>query len=339
MVQGSTFILWWGPQEEKRKVKGAAPLPPQHSKKSAKQHGGITCRTSCRIPRSPKLEGIKGNLEEETRHLKDIRSTMEKGHVLLQEKEHRLQELEDSLLEEVSEDDTLKGRRSNKKIVTFDVSDSDDTSSGTSMDAYRAGDASGALGSLPLKVQHLTESLRHLTTELNSVLSSLSSDPQSIYHTHSQPPPVTGIPVSAYASLSRITPQIGSQWAWRTGVHSNAASSSAAQTVDAIMAEKWRKYFPGGTPLLGEPAQHTENKLGYVSAEEQLRNMQSTTLRAQHTDRQTLQAMIDTNKKWLENYKNDPKVLLPSRMSRSPTGKGLVQLGLDENDKIKVYHY
>ncbi|XP_044138182.1 centrosomal protein of 164 kDa isoform X6 [Bufo gargarizans] len=310
--------------------------------KAAKQEWRHNMQESQEAQESQKLEGIRKNLEEESRNLKDIRSTMEKGHVLLQEKEQRLQELEDSLLEEVSEDDTLKGRRI-KKIVTFNLSDSDDTSSGSSMDAHRAGDVPGSQISLPLKVQHLSQSLRHVTAELNSVLSSLSYDPQSILYAHSQPPSMAGIPVSAYASLSRIGPQIGShslsQWAWRTGAHSNAASASAAQTVDAIVAEKWRKYFPGGTPLLVEQPLHTDNKLGYVTAEEQLRNMQSTTLRAQHADKQTLQAMIDTNKKWLENYKNDPKVLLPSRMNRSPTGKGLLQLGLDENDKIKVYHY
>ncbi|XP_056398759.1 centrosomal protein of 164 kDa isoform X2 [Hyla sarda] len=279
---------------------------------------------------------------QESRNLKDIRCTMEKGHVLLQEKEQRLQELEDSLQEEVSQDDTLKGKR-NKKFVTFDVSDSDDTSSGTSMDIHGAGDVLGLQTSLPVKVQHLTQSLRHITAELNSVLSSLTSDPQSLLCTPNQPPSMMGVPVSAYASLSRMSPQIGSHslshWAWRTGVHSNAASASAAQSVDAMMAEKWRKYFPGGMPLLSEQSVHTENKLGYVSAEEQLKNMQSATLRSQFTDKQTLQAMIETNKKWLENYKSDPRVLLPSRMSRSPTGKGLLQLGLDENDKIKVYHY
>ncbi|XP_069598041.1 centrosomal protein of 164 kDa [Ranitomeya imitator] len=307
--------------------------------KAAKQQWRHNVHESQDLQESLKLDGIRRNLEEESRNLKDIRSTMEKGHVLLQEKEQRLQELEDSLLEEVSEDDTLKSRR-NKKCVTFDVSDSDDTSSGTSMDAHRAADVSGSQGSLPLKVQHLTQSLRHLTAELNSVLSSLSSDPHAIL----QPPPaMTGIPVPAYASLSRISPDIGSHplspWAWRTSVHSSAASASAAQTVDAIMAEKWRKYFPGGTPSLSEHPLRTENKLGYISAEEQLKNMQSVTLRAQHADKQTMQAMIETNKKWLETYKNDPKVLLPSRMNRSPTGKGVLQLGLDENDKIKVYHY
>ncbi|XP_073513171.1 centrosomal protein of 164 kDa isoform X1 [Phyllobates terribilis] len=276
--------------------------------KAAKQQWRHNVHESQDLQESLKLDGIRKNLEEESRNLKDIRSTMEKGHVLLQEKEQRLQELEDSLLEEVSEDDTLKSRK-NKKFVTFDVSDSDDTSSGTSMDVHRAVDVSGSQSSLPLKVQHLTQSLRHLTAELNSVLSSLSSDPHSILH---PPPAMTGIPVSAYTSLSRLSPDIGSHplspWAWRTSVHSNAAASaSAAQTVDAIMAEKWRKYFPGGTPSLNDHPLRTENKLGYVSAEEQLKNMQSVTLRAQHTDKQTMQAMIETNKKWLETYKNDPK--------------------------------
>ncbi|XP_066462120.1 centrosomal protein of 164 kDa isoform X5 [Eleutherodactylus coqui] len=309
--------------------------------KAAKQQWRHNMHEAQDPQESQKLEGIRKNLEEESHNLNHIRSTMEKGHVLLQEKEQRLQELEDSLLEEVSDDDTLKGRR-NKKIVTFDVSDSDDTSSGTSIDVHR-GDISVSPASLPLKVQHLTQSLRHITAELNSVLSSLSADPQPVPHTHNQPPLFTGLPVSAYASLSRISPQVGSHplshWAWRTGGHSKIASASAAQTVDAIMAEKWRKYFPGGTPLLGAPPLHTENKLGYVSAEEQLKSMRSVTFRAQQSDKQTMQAMIDTNRKWLENYKNDPKVLLPSRMSGSPTGKGFLQLGLDENDKIKVYHY
>ncbi|XP_075046113.1 centrosomal protein of 164 kDa [Mixophyes fleayi] len=292
------------------------------------------------------LEGMRKNLEEEARNLKDIHSTMEKGQILLQEKEQRLQELENSLLEEVSEDDTLKGTR-NKKVVTFDVSDSDDTSSVTSMDMYRCG-VLGSQKCLPLKVQHLSESLRQITAELNNVLSSLgplTTDSNSMPHSHNQLSS-TGIPLSTYTSMTRINPQIGipspSQWAWSTGIHSNLASaySSATQSVDSLMVEKWRKYFPGGTPsLLGDQRPQLANKLGYVSAGEQLKMMQSASLHAKYTDKHSMQAMIDSNKKWLENYKMDPKVPLPSRVIRSPTGKGFVQLGLDENDQIKVYHY
>ncbi|XP_063799385.1 centrosomal protein of 164 kDa isoform X3 [Pseudophryne corroboree] len=294
---------------------------------------------------SHQVEGMMKNLEEEARTLKDIHNTMEKGQSLLQEKEQRLQELEDSLLEEVSED-TLKDIR-NKKVVTFDVSDSDDTSSVTSLDMHRSDDVLGSQKCLPRKVQHLTESLRHITDELNNVLSSLgplTTDSNSILHSHNQPSSIRGIPLSTYTSMSRINPQIGlhspSQWAWSPGLHPNlhSAPSSAAQSVDSMMMEKWRKYFPG-IPLLSDQPPITENKLGYVSAGEQLKMMQRSSLRAQHTDKYSMQAMIDANKKWLEKYRNDPKVPLPSRVSRSPTGKGLVQLGLDENDQIKVYHY
>lgn len=268
---------------------------------------------------------------------------MEKGQVLLQQKEQCLQELENSLLEEVSEEEALKGRR-NKKLVTFDVSDSDDTSSVTSIDKHRC-EMFGSRDSLPMKVKHLTQSLYHITAELNGVLSSLNpvmSEPRSGLYSENKLSSTPSIPLSAYISMSKMDRRMGlhpaSPCTWKAPVPSSvSASSSATQSVNALMMEKWQKYFPGCSTFLSDQSLSSENTFGYVSAGEQLREMQSASLQSKYTDKHNIQAMIDNNKKWLQNFKHDPKVPLGS--SRSSTGAGLVQLGLDENNQIRVYQY
>ncbi|XP_075437174.1 centrosomal protein of 164 kDa-like [Ascaphus truei] len=199
----------------------------------------------------------------------------------------------------------------------------------------------------PLRVQHLSESLHRITSDLNGVLGALGNLNSDTRYPLPTPLPHTpaGVSLSAYTSLARLTPPAGSppltQWAWHSGVNpslsSSASSLSATRSVDAILVEKWRKYFPGGIPSLS--ARPAENTLGYVPAGEQIRMMQNTALRTRDTDTRSVQLMIDTNKKWLENFRNDPKVPLLSRGSRTPAGAGLLQLGLDENNQIKVYHY
>ncbi|XP_072281678.1 centrosomal protein of 164 kDa isoform X1 [Pyxicephalus adspersus] len=311
--------------------------------KAAKQQWRHNMHESQDPEQAHQLEGIRKNLEEEAHNLKDIHDTMEKGQTLLQQKEQCLQELENSLLEEMSEEEAPKARRS-KKFVTFDVSDSDDTSSVMSMDGHKC-DLIGSLDCLPMKVKHLTQSLHHITAELNSVLSSLDplrSEHSSVLHSENKLSSAPGIPLSAYISMSKMDRQMGlrssSPWAWKVPVPSSVqASSSATQSVNALMMEKWHKYFPGSSPLLSDQSLHSENKLGYVSAGEQLREMQSASFHSKYTDKHNIQAMIDSNKKWLQNFKHDPKV--PLGPSRSTSGAGLVQLGLDENNQIRVYQF
>ncbi|KAM5131895.1 centrosomal protein of 164 kDa [Mantella aurantiaca] len=312
--------------------------------KAAKQEWRHNMHESQDPEQAHQLEGIRKNLEEEARNLKDIHDTMEKGQVLLQQKEECLQELENSLLEEVSEEEALKGRR-NKKLVTFDVSDSDDTSSAMSMDKHRGGYMLGSQDFLPLKVKHLTQSLHHITAELNSVLSSLDplmSESSAAFHSENKFSSAPSIPISAYISMSKMDRRMGlhssSPWPWKASVPAGfSASSSATQSVNALMMEKWHKYFPGDSPFLSDQSQETENKFGYVSAGEQLREMQSASFHSKYADKHNIQAMIDSNKKWLQNFKHDPKV--PLGPPRSPSGAGLVQLGLDENNQIRVYQY
>ncbi|XP_029429977.1 LOW QUALITY PROTEIN: centrosomal protein of 164 kDa [Rhinatrema bivittatum] len=278
------------------------------------------------------LEDVRRNLEEEAKHLNEMKAAMWKGQVLLRKKEEKLSELESSLLEELSEEDKPKGAAS-KKVVTFDLSDSEETSTSvmsTDLPQHPFDLKPELQLSQPNKVQYLSDSLYRITTELNGILGVLGS---AIIPSASA---AGGIPLSTYTSLARG--QLPGQWAWSTGL-SPSMASSAAQTVDSMLTEKWHKYFPEGIPSLsGNPPPFTR-RLGYLSASEQIRLLQQSQLRVPEPDRQTIQTMIDANKKWLENFKNDPKVPLYTRTTTTSPSPGLLQLGLDENNQIKVYHY
>lgn len=56
-------------------------------------------------------------------------------------------------------------------------------------------------------------------------------------------------------------------------------------------------------------------------------------------DGQRLQGLIDGNKRWLEMRKKDTSIPLFTRYQAPPTKSNLVQLGLDDNNQIRVYHY
>uniref|UniRef100_A0A8C5R8X2 Centrosomal protein of 164 kDa n=1 Tax=Leptobrachium leishanense TaxID=445787 RepID=A0A8C5R8X2_9ANUR len=271
---------------------------------AAKQQWRHDIQGSLDRENSKLLEGMKKNIEEEVRSLDEIQSNMEKGRVLVQEKEQCLQELQNDLL------------------------------------PSQVGNSH--------KMQSLVESMQHLTSDLNKVLTTLGPlayNSHSSLHSQTLPQALSGIPLSTYLSMNRATTPAAapppSKWAWDSKFHSGLPSTStpAKQSADAILLEKWRKYFPGGSPSLIEQHQQTENKLGYVPAGEQVRMIQNATSHAPHTDNRRMQAMIDANKKWLENFRNDPRVPLLSRVNRNSAAAGPVQLGLDENNQIKVFHY
>ncbi|XP_044279616.1 centrosomal protein of 164 kDa isoform X2 [Varanus komodoensis] len=207
------------------------------------------------------LEGVRQNLEEEGRQLDEMRSAMRRGQALLKKKEEKLSQLESSLLEEISDEDTLKGVAC-KKVVTFDLSDSEDASSMMSTDGFPCKmDLKPDLQFPPLdKIHYLTDSLRRITRDLNSVLGLLSnfSNQQPLFFTSSQSPvssgPRDGIPLAAYTSLARVhsatplLPPAGPQWAWGTGSGQSAAAV-AHHSVDCLLTEKWHKYFPGNKSI------------------------------------------------------------------------------------------
>ncbi|NXL61731.1 CE164 protein, partial [Chordeiles acutipennis] len=290
------------------------------------------------------LEGMRKNLEEEAKELDKIKSAMRKGQVLLKKKEEKLSQLESSLMEELSDEDTLRGAAC-KKMVTFDLSSSEDTNSISSVNLnlpkFDVGtDLQPALQQD--KIQYLTVSLQRITNEMNgvlNVLSSLNSRQSPLFALA----PCDGVPVSTYASLaglqagaSLVPPAEVDPWAWNTGL-SSSSSFTAGQSVDNVLAEKWRKYFPGGFPSLSGSSRPPDNKLGYVPAEEQIRLFQ---FQSREPVKTSIQAMIESNKKWLEEFKRDSQVpLFPGAQKPPASSPSLLQLGLDENRQIKVYRY
>ncbi|KAF1667422.1 hypothetical protein FQA23_0011663, partial [Aptenodytes patagonicus] len=296
------------------------------------------------------LEGVRKNLEEEAKQLDKMKSAMRKGQLLLKKKEEKLSQLESSLLEELSDEDTLKSAAC-KKMVTFDLSSSEDTNSTSSVNLRQPKfDLRTDLQPPPQldKIQYLTDSLQRITSELNGVLGVLGSlnNRQSPLFAST---PCDGVPLSTYASLAglqaggSLVPPAGvslvDQWAWSTGL-SSSRSFVAGQSVDTILAEKWRKYFPGGFPLLGGSSKPLGNELGYVPADEQIRLFQHSQFQSRESGKRSIQGMIETNKKWLEDFKRDSKAsLFPGAQKPPASSPSLLQLGLDENRQIKVYHY
>ncbi|XP_029337440.1 centrosomal protein of 164 kDa [Mus caroli] len=307
------------------------------------------------LPGTEVLGNVRKNLDEETRHLDEMKSAMRKGHDLLKKKEEKLNQLESSLQEEVSDEDTLKG--SSIKKVTFDLSDMDDLSS-ESLESSPVPHITPTPNSAdPNKIHYLSSSLQRISSELNGVLTVLGSlnsqpPPQGL---GSQPPPPLftsslrsskNVLAPAYSSqtklssLSSITP-MSTQWAWDPGQGTKLTSSSS-QTVDDFLLEKWRKYFPSGIPLLSGSPPPPENKLGYVSVSEQLHFLQRSHPRVPRMDGVSIQSLIDSNRKWLEHFRNDPKVQLFSSVPKATTTSNLsnlLQLGLDENNRLNVFHY
>ncbi|XP_020845331.1 centrosomal protein of 164 kDa isoform X4 [Phascolarctos cinereus] len=279
--------------------------------------------TSEDLSNSHNLEDIRKNIEEETKNLDEMKSAMRKGQVLLKKKEEKLSQLENSLREELSDEDTLRGV-SYRKMVTFDVSDFEDSRSASpETSPLPHGDPVSTMPFLQLnKIRYLSSSLQRITNELNGVLSvlgTLNIQPSPILtSTQVQMPsmPCKTTPISSHPSMTRVSaptplaPSTGiplpTQWAWDPGV-SSGLTSSVAQSVDNFLVEKWHKYFPAGVPLLSGSPAPLDNRLGYVSASEQLRLLHRSHSQISQSSGANFQGMIESNRKWLEHMKKDPK--------------------------------
>ncbi|XP_048651932.1 centrosomal protein of 164 kDa isoform X4 [Marmota marmota marmota] len=308
-------------------------------------------------PGTEALQNMRKNLEEETRYLDEMKSAMRKGHGLLKKKEEKLNQLESSIREEASDEDTLRGTPT-KKAVTFDLSDTEDTSSESSesfpllhSEPWRQQGVTSTSGTIfPNKINYLSSSLQRISCELNSVLNilgSLSTQPppslSNSWPSQFLPRSSKSTPLPSYPFMNRVpssspvTP-VSTQWAWDPGL--GPRLPSVTQTVDDFLLEKWRKYFPSGIPLLSNSPTTTENRLGYVSASEQLRLLQHSHSQVPKADSTNFQSMIDANRKWLERFKNDSKSHVFSSVPKpTATSSMMLQLGLDDDNILHVYHY
>ncbi|XP_033062736.1 centrosomal protein of 164 kDa isoform X5 [Trachypithecus francoisi] len=325
----------------------------QTALKAAQQHWRHELASAQEVAKDPPgikaLEDMRENLEKETRHLDEMKSAMRKGHSLLKKKEEKLNQLESSLWEEASDEGTLGGSPT-KKAVTFDLSDVDSLSSESS-ESHSLPHFDSTPGLTSRKIHGLSHSLRQISSQLSSVLSILDSlNPQSppplLASTPAQLPPraskSTPTPtyygsLARFSALSSATPT-STQWAWDSG-QGPRLPSSVAQTVDDFLLEKWRKYFPSGIPLLSNSPAPLESRLGYVSASEQLQLLQHSHSQVPEAGSTTFQGIIEANRRWLERVKNDPKLPLFSSTPKPTATLSLLQLGLDEHNRVKVYRF
>ncbi|XP_057172723.1 centrosomal protein of 164 kDa isoform X8 [Ursus arctos] len=326
----------------------------QTALKAAQQHWRQELASAQEAAKDPPdtkaLEDVCKDLEEETRHLDEMKSAMQKGHDLLKKKEEKLNQLESSLREEASDEDILR-QAPTKKVVTFDLSDTEDMSSASSESSLPHLKLT-ASATFPYEFHYLSSSLQRISSQLNGVLSMLGSlNPQPPPPLFASTPAPTlprkprSTPMPVCPSLARVSawpPAVptSAQWAWDPGL-GPTLSSSVAQTVDDFLVEKWHKYFPTGVPFLSSGPAPLENRLGYVSASEQLRLLQrahshSSSPEVGSTD---FQSLIDANRRWLEHYRNDAKLHLLSSVPKPAATSGLLQLGIDENNRLRVLRY
>ncbi|KAM9519688.1 centrosomal protein of 164 kDa isoform 3-T3 [Guaruba guarouba] len=322
--------------------------------KAAKQQWRQDMQKAQEVVQDPEssqhLEGMRKNLEEEAKQLDKMKSAMRKGQVLLKKKEEKLSQLESSLLEELSDEDTLKSAAC-KKMVTFDLSNSEDTNSTSSVNVNQPEfDLRADLQAVPEpdKVRFLTESVMRISSELDRVLGVLGSlsNQQSPLFTST---PRDSTPVSTCASLpglhaggSLLPPprtSLVDQLSWSSGL-SNSNSFAAGRSVDSILADKWHKYFPGGFPSHTGSSRLLDSKLGYVPAEEQIRLLQRSQFQSCESDGTSIQGMVEMSKKWLKNITRESKLpLFPGAQKPPASSSSILQLRLDENGQIKLYHY
>ncbi|NP_001427901.1 centrosomal protein of 164 kDa isoform 19 [Homo sapiens] len=325
----------------------------QTALKAAQQHWRHELASAQEVAKDPPgikaLEDMRKNLEKETRHLDEMKSAMRKGHNLLKKKEEKLNQLESSLWEEASDEGTLGGSPT-KKAVTFDLSDMDSLSSESS-ESFSPPHLDSTPSLTSRKIHGLSHSLRQISSQLSSVLSILDSlNPQSppplLASMPAQLPPrdpkSTPTPtyygsLARFSALSSATPT-STQWAWDSG-QGPRLPSSVAQTVDDFLLEKWRKYFPSGIPLLSNSPTPLESRLGYMSASEQLRLLQHSHSQVPEAGSTTFQGIIEANRRWLERVKNDPRLPLFSSTPKPKATLSLLQLGLDEHNRVKVYRF
>ncbi|XP_074534837.1 uncharacterized protein cep164 [Halichoeres trimaculatus] len=310
------------------------------SSEDPNQDGGLT-------------EEIMRKLQQDTRHVVELQRTVQRGSTLLRKKE-QLQQLESSLAEEPLFED-LAGERK----VTFDVTESDLSST------VEPADLTGCHPADRDNVQELAESLQQISEQLNTVLGALGSltqrqsstaytaFPLPLSQPHSIPAPAsTSTPAPVMPQMHSLGPGSVAQrsdlpWAWAPqGAPSatplfSAPISSGLRASDDLINRRWSQIFPGAAAMdsiSSSTMRPTSAYPSYTPVSELSHSLRSGQ-RSAEVDSQRLQGLIDGNKKWLEMRKKDPSIPLFTRYQAPSAKSGLLQLGLDDNNQIRVFHY
>ncbi|XP_078102797.1 uncharacterized protein cep164 isoform X2 [Sander vitreus] len=302
-------------------------------------------------------EEMTRNLQQEARNVVELQRAVQRGTTLLRRKEEQLRQLESSIAEEP----LFEGlsRLAGERKVTFDVTESDLSSTVDPLDG------TGSHPTVPDKVQELAESLQQISSQLNTVLSALGSldqrqhaTPYTAFPLHlSQPhstPAVTSTSASVMHQMHTLGPSSSAppppvrlsepSWNWApqgtsaaTPLFSTRISSGLRGSEDLINS-RWSQIFSRGAmdPIASSTMGPTSAYSSYTPASEHGRSLRHKSV---EVDGQKLQGLIDGNKRWLEMRKKDTSIPLFTRYPAPSTKSGLLQLGLDDNNQIRVYHY
>ncbi|XP_055082126.1 centrosomal protein of 164 kDa-like [Periophthalmus magnuspinnatus] len=262
-------------------------------------------------------EDVLHNLQQEAKIVGDLQQTVQKGISLLQRKEEKLQHLENSVTDKPLFENIP---RLPERTVTFDVTDSDVSSA---MDPPFSRDQPA----VPPRVQDLVESLQEISGQLNTVVGVLGSLAQ-------RPNPAFSLPQPGLDFTHSRLSQASENWAPPPPMFSSTLNTGL-KTSDDLINSRWRQIFPGAA--MGPSI--SKRSTSY-SSHAPLRQSWSAPYRQSTTesDGHRLQDLIDSNKRWLEIRRKDTNIPLLTRY-RPATNSGLIQLGLDDNNEIRVFHY
>ncbi|KAF6722394.1 Centrosomal protein of 164 kDa [Oryzias melastigma] len=285
---------------------------------------------------------VMRTLQQEARAVEELQRTVQTGNSLLRRKEEQLQQLENSMSEEPALEDL--SRIPGERKVTFDVTESDLSSSVGPLDGT-------GHPTVPAKVQELAESLQQISGQLNSVLSALgslargqSSTPYAAFpmpHPHSAPSSVPFNPHTLTSSSLAPPPPVGLPDSLRTWTPQGSSTathlfstpiSAGLRPSEDLTHSQWVPKFSGSEPLTSST---TRTSSVYPSYTPTSVSMQ----RPVELDGQKLQGLIDSNKRWLKLRKQDNSIPLFTRYATPSSTSGLVQLGLDDSNHVRVYHY
>lgn len=255
-------------------------------------------------------EDMIKNLQQEAQIVGDLQQTVQEGISLLQRKEEQLHNLESSVAEKPLFEDIsqIPGR-----TVTFDVTESDVSSA---VDSPLSRDQT----TVPPKVQELVESLQEISGQLNTVVGVLGSLAQR-QNTFTLPQP----------DFRQSQPPDN----WAPPLFSSTLNPGPKSS-EELINRRWRQIFPGAA--LGPSVSRRSSSYSPYTPMSQSVWSSSFRPSATEMDGQKLQSLIDSNKRWLEIRRRDTNIPLLTRYS-PVNNSGLVQLGLDDNNHIRVYHY
>ncbi|XP_061637663.1 centrosomal protein of 164 kDa-like isoform X4 [Phyllopteryx taeniolatus] len=272
--------------------------------------------------------------QTEARNVSELQEMVKIGNPLNCRKE-QLKQLDSSIAEEsfLQGASLLAGERK----VTFNVTDSDLSST------VDAPDVTGGSMTFLAKVQELAESQQQISGQLNTVLGALGSLAQKQSNTslpgfpatlsHSTPA-ASASPTTGPTSLGQPNPlwKSSTQGGSGTTTYPDSSITSGLRSSEDVTLRRWREIFPEAAALNSITLRTYTSHASYTPASLHVQ-------KSVKVDGRRLQKLIDSNKRWLEMRKKDSSIPLFTRYQASSSQSNLVQLGLDDKDQIRVYHY